>query len=116
MKTTKKQKTTAPTAQQQLEQELSKLGMTIEEAQAWLKGGCRGCSKSSCTVKPAETDFPGINEACNVVFHPGTTTDTTAVLVDGISMQGVTKAVLEYDTELGVPILKLEIVGIELPY
>jgi hypothetical protein len=113
MKTTKKQKVTA---QQQLEQELSKLGMTFEEAQAWLKGGCRGCNKASCEAKPAESDFFTINEACNVVFHPGTTTDTTAVLVDGIPMQGVTKAVLEYDTELGVPILKLEIVGIELPY
>jgi hypothetical protein len=50
-------------------------------------------------------------EVSNVVFSPGTYTDTTTVQVGNTKLTGVSKAVLEYDAELGLSVLRLEIIA-----
>lgn len=50
-------------------------------------------------------------ELSNVVFTPGSYTESTEVYIDGIKVTGVSKASLDYDAEMGVPVLKLEIIA-----
>jgi hypothetical protein len=50
-------------------------------------------------------------ELSNVVFFPGTYVDHTAVYVGNKKLTGVSKATLEYDAELGLSVLKLEIIA-----
>ena len=50
-------------------------------------------------------------ELSNVVFFPGTYVDHTAVYVGNKKLTGVSKATLEYDAELGISVLKLEIIA-----
>lgn len=50
-------------------------------------------------------------ELSNVVFFPSTYADHTAVYVDNKKITGVSKATLEHDAELGLAVLKLEIIA-----
>jgi hypothetical protein len=51
------------------------------------------------------------NPMSNVSFWPGNTAQNSTVIVGGAEITGVVKAVLEYDADTDVPILKLEIMG-----
>ena len=58
-----------------------------------------------------ERNTPYNVELSNAVFFPGMYTDTTAVYVGNTKLTGVSKAALEYDAELGLSVLKLEIIA-----
>ena len=128
-KTTKSTKTTKPstntnTAQKQLEKELGKIGLSVDEASDWLNSskpcGQAGCP--TCSDIESMTDEEYVNylnnstneEVSNVSFVPGATAEETLIYVGETLLRGVTKATLEYDAELGVPLLKLEILGVSL--
>ena len=128
-KTTKSTKTTKPaantnTAQKQLEKELGKIGLSVDEASEWLNSS-KPCGQAGCpTCGDIEsmTDEEYVNylnntteeDASNVSFIPGATAEETLIYVGETLLRGVTKATLEYDAELGVPMLKLEILGVSL--
>jgi hypothetical protein len=129
-KSTKATKTTKPltstnAAQKQLEKELSKIGLSVDEANDWLKSG-KPCGQANCStcgnIDPSVSDIEYANyinsttneEAGNVSFIPGATAEETLIYVGETLLRGVTKATLEYDAELGVPLLKLEILGVSL--
>jgi hypothetical protein len=128
-KTTKSTKTTKPStstnnAQKQLEKELSKIGLSVDEASEWLNSS-KPCGQAGCpTCGDIEsiTDEEYVNylnnstneEVSNVSFVPGATAEETLIYVGETLLRGVTKATLEYDAELGVPLLKLEILGVSL--
>lgn len=131
-KTTKSTKTTKPststnTAQKQLEKELSKIGLSVDGAKEWLNGGtasnaCGQLGCPTCGDIESMTDEEYVNylnntteeDASNVSFIPGETAEETLIYVGETLLRGVTKATLEYDAELGVPLLKLEILGVSL--
>jgi hypothetical protein len=128
-KTTKSTKPTKPpantnTAQKQLEKELGKIGLSVDEASDWLNSS-KPCGQEGCpTCGDIErmTDEEYVNylnntteeDASNVSFIPGATAEETLIYVGETLLRGVTKATLEYDAELGVPMLKLEILGVSL--
>ena len=62
-----------------------------------------------------EIDAPSTNKPeqafSNIVFAPSTSTENTEAYLNGTKITGVSKASLEYDAELGVPVLKLEIIA-----
>jgi hypothetical protein len=128
-KTTKTTKTNKPStsttaAQKQLEKELGKIGLSVDEASDWLNGG-KPCGQAGC---PTCGDIEKMSDAAyanyinsttnegagNVSFIPGATAEETLIYVGETLLRGVTKATLEYDAELGVPLLKLEILGVSL--
>jgi hypothetical protein len=93
----------------------------VEECDRFGGAPCPSCewedldeeAKKPCTWVPfgeATTEDNQDTEP-NVTFIPGTTTEDSVVLVDGVLMQGVVKACLEYDSELPVPLLKITILG-----
>lgn len=47
----------------------------------------------------------------NVTFTPSGRTEETEVYVDGVKVDGVIRAILDYDAEFGEPVLKLEIIS-----
>lgn len=90
--------------------------------------GCCECGSPTCMwnkydnvedgdfeIKPSD-DIYGeaeFSDMSNVIFVPGTDTNDTKVYINNTDTQlhGVSKATLKYDAELGIPILKLEIVA-----
>ena len=128
-KTTKSTNTAKPstntnTAQKQLEKELGKIGLSVDEASNWLNSS-KPCGQAGCpTCGDIEnmTDDEYVNylnstaeeDVSNVSFIPGATAEETLIYVGETLVRGVTKATLEYDAELGVPLLKLEILGVNL--
>jgi hypothetical protein len=127
--TTKTTKTTKPstnanTAQKQLEKELSKIGLSVDEASDWLNSskpcGQAGCPTCGDVENMSEEEYvkylnnTSEEDTSNVSFVPGATAEETLIYVGDTLLKGVTKATLEYDAELGVPMLKLEILGVTL--
>lgn len=53
------------------------------------------------------------SDSSNVIFVPAEDVQNTKVYVgdQSLEIEGVTKAALEYDADLGVPVLRLEITG-----
>lgn len=113
---------------------LAASGLTVEDVKEWLLGANDG----EC-CRPAQTDVAYTNQACdasgplpapdlygaskpihgsepisNVIFCAGSDTEGTQVYVDGVPITGISKANLEYDSELGFPILRLEILKPEV--
>ena len=106
---------------------LSEIGLTIEDAKAWLNDndeikaapaaptvscGCEWCSKMP---EPPAVDIFGfaskeIYEGSNVTVSLGQTCDDTKVYVGGNALVGIAKAELKYDAELNIPMLYLEII------
>ena len=59
-----------------------------------------------------DTDFVDApNPTSNVSFWPGNTAQNSSVYVESVEVTGVVKAVLEYDADTDLPVLKLEIMG-----
>ncbi len=56
-------------------------------------------------------DAPAVEEVCNVAFFPETRTEDTSVYVGETPVYGISRARLEYDSELGTPVLHLEILN-----
>jgi hypothetical protein len=106
----------ANNAQKQLERELGKIGLSVDEASEWLnRDTSKTCGIEGCPT--CDTDqFDELNDSAisNVSFVPGATAEETLIYVGDTLLKGVRKASLEYDAELGLPMLKLEILGISV--
>lgn len=103
-------------AQKQLERELGKIGLSVDEASEWLNGETsKSCGMEGCPTCDT-TQFDDLNDSdiSNVSFVPGATAEETLIYVGNTLLKGVTKASLEYDAELGLPMLKLEILGVSV--
>jgi len=84
-----------------------------------------GCDEKSCKVENKKTSnfadfFDYLQsshveeqeyETCEVSFLPGNNTEETAVYVGEYKLDGVVRSSLEYDPEMYVPVLHLEILN-----
>lgn len=79
---------------------------------------CPECAPGYETVKEYSIGdlFAPTNSESNVEFFPGSSIEDTKVFVDGVLLKGVTKAALEYSSETGDPVLKLELVGFSVEF
>lgn len=92
-------------------EKLKEVGLSIEEVKEWLN-------------QDTEENEPGDdleqNTDCNILFLPASNAENTKVYFldeeqNGYLINGVVRAGLEYDPDLGFPILKLEIVNPVIP-
>jgi len=108
---------------------LSKLNKNLKNSAQITGDECCECGSPECIwnkydhfndaefeLKPC--DFPFIQKEettqfSNITFVPGVNTQGTKVYVgeDSVQLQGVTKAVLVYDANMELPVLKLEILA-----
>lgn len=105
----------------QITEKLAEIGLTIDEAKKWLKGNDEEYDSvpstwnKKCCSSPWDCDRSNfnceLNEVSNVVFAAGNSPETTRVYVDDVPVEGIIRAKLEYDTELGVPTLQLDILN-----
>jgi hypothetical protein len=121
---------TQPEKKQKAVNQLKHFRNSINSIKSFLKTkdteevGCCECGSPACLWgkydqfamnAPSSAESGAIQdnnaELSNVVFTPGSYTESTEVYVDGIKLTGVSKASLEYDAEMGVPVLKLEIIA-----
>lgn len=100
-------------------------GMTSSQVAEWIRE--LENAKSSCThgfndkshyqyndeeASFEDTDFvDSPSPASNISFWPGDTAQNSTVFVGSTEITGVVKAVLEYDADTELPVLKLEIMG-----
>lgn len=79
---------------------------------------CPDCSPGHETFKQYSLGdlFAPTNSESNVEFFPGSSIEDTAVYVDGVLLKGVTKVLLEYSSETGDPVLKLELAGFSIEF
>jgi hypothetical protein len=111
---------TANNSKKQITEKLAEIGLTIDEAKQWLKRDEEHDELPStwnrkCCASPWDCDRNNFNceanETSNVIFAAGNTPETTRVYVDDVPVEGIIRAKLEYDTELGVPTLQLDILN-----
>ena len=99
---------TKKTQKKVLEDKLAEIGLTITEAKNWLDA-----ANSSCVKQKNKTSSE--NTTTNIKFVPAQNTEHTKVSVlagrEEIELNGVVRAKLDYDPELGFPVLHLEIVN-----
>ena len=100
------------------EDKLAKLGFDMKQP---TNGGCGNpdclyCGKGKLFgYIPLNQQDPFTPVAqSNVTFVPGNTDSDTFIYVGDEQLEGVTKVELCYDAETGIPVLKLEIVGIDI--
>lgn len=107
-------------SKKQITEKLAEIGMTIDDAKKWLKGeedeyAIPSSWDKQCCASPWDCDRNNfnceLNEVSNVTFAAGNTPETTRVYVDNTPIEGIIRAKLEYDTELGVPTLQLDILN-----
>jgi hypothetical protein len=72
------------------------------------KNCCMASNPWDCAYDAAE-EQP--EELSNVVFAAGKTAEASQVYVGNIPVEGIIRAKLEYDTELGIPTLQLDILN-----
>jgi len=107
-------------SKKQITEKLAEIGLTIDEAKKWLKGNedyedTASAWDKKCCASPWDCNRNSFNceanETSNVIFAAGNSPETTRVYVDDIPVEGIIRAKLEYDTELGVPTLQLDILN-----
>ena len=75
----------------------------------WLRETAQRLAKDSTNSEPREVK--NISQPGVVSFVIGATAEDTAVYVNGSPLEGVARAVLEYDADKGIPMLHLEILN-----
>ena len=90
-----------------VEDKLTEIGLTLAEAKNWLEQ-----ANSSCVKQKNRTSS---EPSTNIKFVPAQNTEQTKVSVlagrEEIELNGVVRATLDYNPELGFPTLHLEIVN-----
>lgn len=102
-----------------IEDSLREIGMTIDEVYQWLdEENCKkqkgtsycnsslSCNKAECGLNESQ-DMDSVTG--NVQFIPANFTEDAQVYVEGIKIEGVINASLEYDAAYPHPVLKLTI-------
>ena len=99
------------------------LGHTPDKAEAMgPKGSSSANLRKCCPQQPepenlVQTEFEFTDEVqadperSNVTFFPGNTNADTQIYVGDCAMTGVGSVKLEYDVDLGFPVLRLEIIN-----
>lgn len=92
-------------------EKLKEVGLSIEEVKEWL---------NQATEETVSEDDLYQNADCNILFLPAGNTENTKVYFldeeqNGLLINGVVRAGLVYDPDLGFPILKLEIANPIIP-
>ena len=100
--------------------------MTVDGAKEWLNNETQAqekmnsqCGSANNCCRRADDPWACCNgdeeaassELSNVVFAAGKTAETSKVYVEHIPIEGIIRAKLEYDTELGIPTLQLDILN-----
>jgi hypothetical protein len=88
-------------------EKLKEVGLSVEEVKDWLKQA----AEENDAERPAD---------CNILFLPAGNTENTKVYFldeeqNGYLINGVVRAGLEYDPDLGFPILNLQIANPIIP-
>lgn len=85
---------------------LAQYKMTVEEAREWL-------GESKCKPGKKNNSSQSDDIAGNVLFYPAQDTEKTKVCLkhgsDATELKNVTRVLLDYNPELGFPVLTLEI-------
>jgi hypothetical protein len=98
-------------SQKNVLEKLKEVGLSVDEVKEWLV-------QSSEEAESENT--PEQNTDCNILFLPAGNTENTKVYFldeeqNGYLINGIVRAGLEYDPDLGFPILKLEIANPIIP-
>ena len=105
---------------------LQETGITFAELKEWITTGIIPHSPEGSGIsipsysEESPTQYPNdpfgrterqLNRKSNITFIAGSHSDNSQILVDDTMITGVATAKLEYDSEVGFPVLQLQIIN-----